>query len=158
MKLTTGTPRGREIRRPLRLSLLLGLVACAMGTTAYGPAKTPGASARPAALGVPTPPRAIASAREASPSAAEFAHELVGSANQYATLHGDPARVARADCVQASPGHYMCSYAVSRPGVPAECHLMQARWTPRQASTFTVTLAGTAPRCGSLGEALRSLR
>jgi hypothetical protein len=35
---------------------------------------------------------------------------------------------------------------------------MQARWTPERASSFTVTLAGRTERCGSLREALRSLR
>ena len=59
---------------------------------------------------------------------------------------------------KASPGYYMCSYALERAGQPLECHIMQARWTPRQASTITVTLAGRTARCGSLREAIASLR
>ena len=65
-------------------------------------------------------------------------------------------RIGRADCVQAAPGRYMCSYAVTKPGTTT-CHLMQARWTPDRASTITVTLAGRTRRCGSLAEALDSL-
>ena len=71
--------------------------------------------------------------------------------------HGDPTRIGNTRCVQASPGRYMCSYAVTRPGKPKECHLMQARWTPNQASTVTVTLAGRTKRCGTLRQAIDSL-
>jgi hypothetical protein len=95
--------------------------------------------------------------RTAVPSAAEFAHAFVELANGFAQANGDFARVAHADCVQASPGRYMCSYAVSRPGRTDECHLMQARWTPERASTITVTLAGRTRRCESLRGALQSL-
>jgi hypothetical protein len=81
---------------------------------------------------------------------------LVASANRYAAALGDPARLAHTDCIEASRGRYMCSYAVVRPGA-RECHLVQARWTPSGASSFAVTLAGRVRRCGSLREALRSL-
>jgi hypothetical protein len=97
------------------------------------------------------------SSRTAMPSAAEFAHEFVELANGFAQANGDFARVAHADCVQASSGHYMCSYAVTRPGRSGECHLMQARWTPERASTITVTLAGRTHRCETLRAALQSL-
>jgi hypothetical protein len=95
--------------------------------------------------------------RTAMPSAAEFAHAFVGLANGFAQANGDFARIAHVDCVQGSSGHYMCSYALTRPGRIDECHLMQARWTPDQASTITVTLAGRTRRCESLRGALRSL-
>ena len=96
--------------------------------------------------------------RAAMPSAAEFAHAFVELANGFAQSNGDFARVGHADCVQASSGHYMCSYAVTRPGRTGECHLMQARWTPERASTITVTLAGRTRTCESLREAIQSLR
>ena len=91
------------------------------------------------------------------PSASEFGRIFVASANRYGKEHGDRRLIDGADCVQAAPGRYMCSYSVSAPGSPMRCELMQARWTPRAASTITVTLAGRVKRCGSLREALRSL-
>ena len=94
----------------------------------------------------------------ATPSAAEFGSGFVDTANAYASTHGTSARLAHPDCVQASPAHYMCSYAVLKPGRPPECHLMQARWTPEGPSTYTVTLAGRAARCGTIREALQSLQ
>ncbi len=99
--------------------------------------------------------RAVEKAR--FPSAAEFARVFVGTANAFAAAHGDPRRISNPDCVQASPGHYMCSYASIRPRAPRECYLMQARWTPQKASTITITLAGRTARCGTLREALDSL-
>jgi hypothetical protein len=95
--------------------------------------------------------------RTAMPSAAEFAHAFVELANGFAQSNGDFSRVAHPDCVEASSGHYMCSYAVTRPGRSDECHLMQARWTPERASTITVTLAGRTRSCESLRGALQSL-
>jgi hypothetical protein len=91
------------------------------------------------------------------PSAPEFARVFVGTTNQYAADHGDPRRISKPDCVQASPGHYMCSYVATRPREPRKCYLMQARWTPERTSTITVTLAGRTRGCGSLREALDSL-
>jgi hypothetical protein len=51
----------------------------------------------------------------------------------------------------------MCSYTITEPGSDAGCHLMQARWTPTRASTYTITLAGRVKRCATLRQALRSL-
>jgi hypothetical protein len=96
--------------------------------------------------------------RHATPSAKEFGRILIGTANAYGAAHGDPARLEQADCVQASPGYYMCSYAVTRPDRPRECHLMQAEWTPGRTSSFKVTLAGRVSRCSSLRTAIQSLR
>jgi hypothetical protein len=98
----------------------------------------------------------------ATPSAATFAAEFIGVTNQYATEHGDTSKAGHAQCVQARPGHYMCSYTVTKNDTIAKnetstCHLMQARWTPDRASTITVTLAGRTARCGTLREAIWSL-
>jgi hypothetical protein len=96
---------------------------------------------------------------DAPPPAHEFARVFIGLTAAYArTLDAEVPRVAHAHCVQASPGHYMCSYGLARAGRPLECHIMQALWTPRRASTITVTLAGRTARCGSLREAIASLR
>jgi hypothetical protein len=92
----------------------------------------------------------------AAPAAAGFAVVFVSTTNAYAKAHHDPSRIGDADCVQAARGKYMCSYRTIRPS-GAECHLMQARWTPQLASTFTVTLAGRVKRCGTLRQAIRSL-
>jgi hypothetical protein len=95
---------------------------------------------------------------DAPPSAPEFARVFIGLTAAYArTLDANVPRVGHAHCVQAAPGHYMCSYALARPGRRLECHIMQALWTPRRASTITVTLAGRTARCGSLREAIASL-
>ena len=45
-----------------------------------------------------------------------------------------------------------------RPNRPPECHLIQAVWTPNQGSSFRLMLSGRARRCGSVREAIRSLR
>jgi len=96
---------------------------------------------------------------DAPPPAREFARVFVGLTAAYARgLDADLPRIGHAHCVQAARGHYMCSYALTRPGAPLECHLMQALWTPRRASTITVTLAGRTARCGTLREAIASLR
>jgi len=106
-----------------------------------------------------SPPSAKAGPDDAPPTATEFADEFVGVTNQHAKENGDPARLARADCAQAARGRYMCSYAVEKPGAPATCHIMQARWTSaRLTSSFTVTLAGRTRKCGSLREAIRTLQ
>jgi len=111
-----------------------------------------------AASGQTAPKRQRATSVAAAPEAAEFARDVVGTTTAYAVAHGDPARIENVDCVQAAPGHYMCSYAVTRPKVPRECHLMQAIWTPERDSTYTVTLAGRVHNCLTLRDALRSLR
>jgi hypothetical protein len=95
---------------------------------------------------------------DAPPPANEFARVFIGVTTAYAVGFEQPERITRAHCVQALPGHYMCSYSLTRPGRPPECHLMQARWTPLARSTITVTLAGRTSRCGSLREAIASLR
>lgn len=92
-----------------------------------------------------------------APSAAEFAEVFVAATNRYAAEHADPRRIGLADCVQAAPGRYMCSYASYAPIVLSRCHLVQARWTPQAASAITITLAGRTKRCGPLREALDSL-
>jgi hypothetical protein len=133
---------------PRQLYAALVLVACGTALAVYLLAPSAGpqqAAAQAAPLASKTP------------TAVEFAHNFVGTTNAYAAASGDETRIANADCVQASRGHYMCSYAAKKPGARAECHIMQARWTPNRASTITVTLAGRATRCGSLDEALRSL-
>ena len=94
----------------------------------------------------------------APPTATEFADEFVGVTNQHAKENGDAVRLARADCAQAAPGRYMCSYAVEKPGASTTCHVMQARWTPGLVSSFTVTLSGRTRKCGSLREAIRTLQ
>jgi hypothetical protein len=109
------------------------------------------------ALGI-TAPSAMAAATPA-PSASGFAAVLVSSTTAYAKAHGDPRRIMRPDCVEAARGRYMCSYLEIRmPGDPGRCHLLQARWTPERASSFTVTLAGRTRSCRSLTDALHSLR
>src|SRR5438874_8296467 len=121
-----------------RLVRLLGfgLIVCATAGTTYALA---GGSHR--ADAGPDNAQATRTALPA-PSAAEFAADLVGVANRYAAAQGDPVRLSGADCVQASTGHYMCAYSTKRPGGAKQCHIIQARWTPRQTSTFTVTLSG----------------
>jgi len=125
--------------------LVCGLVACATAGATYALGNSAGRAKT-------TPPVKA----DAAPSAAEFATDFVRLANHYAALHADPVRLSGADCVEASTGRYMCSYAAARPGGAKQCHLIQAHWTPRQASSFTITLSGRTTRCGSLREALNS--
>ena len=111
-----------------------------------------------AGTAVSAPPHRPASSSTAeAPTAAGFALVFVSTANAYARSHGDRSRIADPDCVEAARGRYMCSYTALRPGKSPECHLMQARWTPELASSYTVTLAGRVKRCATLREALRSL-
>jgi hypothetical protein len=132
--------------------LALALVACAT-VGAFG-VLTRGSEDTAAAA---TPTKYAKAAPAATPTATEFAATFAGTANAYSKAHGSPSRIARVHCVQASRGHYMCSYAVVRPQRAQECHLMQARWTPGQESSYEVTLSGRADRCGSLREAIASL-
>jgi hypothetical protein len=139
--------------------LLFPLAAAAAGIAVYAISAALAAPAQTHALPGPgAPPDRVARVVSPPPGPAEFASDFVGTANAYAKAHGDPARLANPDCVEASPGHYMCSYAVTRPGRPRECHLIQATWTPHRASTFTITLSGRVRRCRTLREAIRSLR
>jgi hypothetical protein len=110
-----------------------------------------------ALVGFPDSSSSAAAVRH-TPTAEEFAQDFVRTANAYSAAHASDAMLANPDCVEASPGHYMCSYAVRRRGRAEECHLMQARWTPEGPSTITVTLAGRAARCESLRAALDSLQ
>ena len=102
--------------------------------------------------------KAAGSSLQASPSAVAFASLFADSTTAYQKAHGIAARLTDVDCVQASSVDYMCSYAVTSRGRSRSCHLMQARWTPNSASLYTVTLAGRVKKCGTLREALRSLR
>lgn len=92
-----------------------------------------------------------------TPSATEFARNFIGVTNKHASEHGDGARVRNAHCVKAAPGKYMCSYVIMAKGVRT-CHLMQAQWWPQRSSAITVTLSGRTSRCGTLREAIQSLR
>jgi hypothetical protein len=132
--------------------VMLGLVAAVVALAAYLAAGRVAAKAPP-----PRAPAAASGRSEAPPSAAEFALVLVSVSNAFAREHGNPERLAHADCVQGSRGHYMCSYVVNRPGRKGECHLVQAHWGEEPNSSFTVVLSGRVKRCGSLREALRSL-
>lgn len=91
------------------------------------------------------------------PNAADFADVLVSVSNAFAKQHGDPTLLSSAHCVEASRGHYMCSYLVSRPRRAGECHLVQAEWAREPRSSFTIMVSGRVRRCRSLREALRSL-
>jgi hypothetical protein len=92
------------------------------------------------------------------PAAATFGSIFVRMTNGFAAARGDRQRISNDNCVEASPGQYMCSYAVRRlPATPLECHLMQAEWQPGAGSPITVTLAGRAKRCDTLKAALASL-
>jgi hypothetical protein len=134
--------------------LWLALVVCVVAAATYGIAgrvlETPRGGA---ALSAP-----VGSIHGAAPGPHEFARQLAGMTNQFAALQRDDARVGKVDCVQASKGHYMCSFAVLRPSRPEECHVIQAIWTPADVDSFKVTLSGRAGRCGSLREALQSLQ
>lgn len=146
--------------------VVLALVAGSMAAATYAiAAGTPGSSHRATGAVEHTSvqhPHRAASARPADPVAppgpAEFGRGHAGVTAAYAKAHGLAERLANVDCVQASRGHYMCSYAIVRPDAPAECHVMQAVWTPRSDSSFRITVAGRAGTCGSLREGLRSLQ
>jgi hypothetical protein len=135
-------------------ALSLGVVVCLAAISAYGLGNH--------LLAKPHPTTALVRASAPSlhgpaPGPAEFARQLAGMANQLAAAQGEDARLDQVDCVQASAGHYMCSYAIQRPSQPAECHVIQAIWTPTEIDSFKVTLSGLAGKCGSLREALHSL-
>ena len=132
--------------RTLRLPLGALLVALMLGAVL-----AVGASGKNAAM--------VATGHRAPPATArEFASLFIALSNAHAEQHGKSARFTGADCVKASAGHFMCSYAIVQPGRGKKCHLMQAEWTPNGASSFEVTLAGRVPACRTLREALRSLK
>jgi hypothetical protein len=132
--------------------LTLALVTCATAVLFVALTHSGGDTAEAA-----TPTTYTKADATAAPTAGDFATTFAGTANAYSKAHGSPSRIARVHCVQASRGHYMCSYAVVRPRRAQACHLMQARWTPGRASSYEVTLSGRADRCGSLREAIASL-
>ena len=103
------------------------------------------------------PHRPVSTTAASAPTATGFADLFLSTVNGYARAQGDARRVADPDCVEAAPGRYMCSYASRGAGRPPQCHLMQARWTPQLASTYTVTLAGRVKSCKTLRDALGSL-
>jgi hypothetical protein len=138
-------PDSRLRTRATYAGLVLTACAAALVTYLLVPA---GTAHEPVATAAPLAP---------TPTAQEFAANFMGTTNAYAEAHGDTMRITNADCVQASRGHYMCSYATERPGAEAECHIMQGKWTPNADSTITITLAGLADRCASLPDALDSL-
>lgn len=137
---------------------LLALTAVAAGVAVYAISAALAAPAKEHVASAPAPrPHRAPRIVDAPPGPSEFARDVVGTTTAYAEAHGAAARITDVDCVEASSGHYMCSYAVTRPNRRRECRLMQATWTPNRASTYTVTLAGRVHRCGTLREALRSL-
>jgi hypothetical protein len=154
MRLATPRTIGFELFSPSPLGLaLLGTVAVMVAGTTIALGHRLGNEVRriaaaPAALEDP----------DAPPSAAGFAQTFVGLTNAYAQANGQATRVSSPHCVEGSRGHYLCAYVVSRPDGRHECHLMQAEWTPGALSSFHVTLSGRAGRCGTVREAVRSLR
>lgn len=151
----------RHPGRPEALPVMLALVACLalVGTYTLGMqrrAERAGAVAAP----VVAPPVTthVEAAAPAPPTAAEFELVLTGTTDAFARDQGKRVRLTNAHCVSPRPGYYMCSYVSTAPGARGRCHLMQSRWTPDTPSSFTVTLAGETARCGSVREAVRSLR
>jgi hypothetical protein len=160
VKLRSHTLIARVGRRGSRVGYpLFFLTAAAAAVAVYAISAAVGAPATTKHLGAAREPQArqAAAVGTAPPGPAEFARDVVGATNAFAKANGDPTRITNVDCVEASAGHYMCSYAFVRANGPRECHLMQAIWTPSRASTFTVTLAGRVHRCETLRQALDSL-
>lgn len=155
MRLATPRTIGFELFSPSPLGLtLLATVAVMVAGTTIALGRPVGNEVRRIAAA----PAAGLEDLDAPPSAGGFAQTFVGLTNAYAQANGEATRVSSPHCVQASRGHYMCAYVVSRPSGRRECHLMQAQWTPGALSTFHVTLSGRAGRCGTVREAVRSLR
>lgn len=125
----------------MKLQALFALVACVAGAATYF-----GVAGFGDGGGGQVP--AAAAATDRTPTAAQFARRLAGAASD--------GSIADVHCVKGSPAHYMCAYAVVKPS-GHECHLMQGVWTPGDASTITVTLAGRAGRCDSVRAAIQSL-
>lgn len=137
--------------RTLRLPVGVLLVALMLGAVLAVGASAKNAPSAAAA--------GVATVHGVAPATArEFASTFLSLTNAYAAQHRRTERFTGADCVQASRGHFMCSYAIVRPGRGKECRLMQAEWTPNGASSFKVTLAGRVPTCHTLREALESLK
>jgi hypothetical protein len=144
--------------------LLLGVVTTVAALGTYFGAGSSEAKAPPRATAPHQSPGVADAARLSPvevfgppPGAVGFAEVLVSTSNAFAEAHADPARLSKAHCVEASSGHYMCAYLVSRPGRADQCHLVQAHWAEEQYSSFTIVLSGRARRCGSVRDAVRSL-
>ena len=138
-------------RDRLRSGAIVGLVAlvgCFVAAATYK-LTAPATGADEAAA-------AVAAKAPATPGPAAFGRTFVGAMNGYAESQGDARRLADPHCVRASPGHYMCSYALVAPSGKRECHVMQALWTPP--NPVKVTRAGRVGRCETLRAALKSLR
>lgn len=138
------------------VSVALFVTAVACGTYGLGGWSASGSRTATAAPSAAPATRAD-SLHGPAPDAREFARELTGMANQLAAQSGNKARLDKVDCVSPRRGKYMCSFALLRPAQQAECHLIQATWTPAAVDSFKVTLAGLTTRCGSLREAIDSL-
>lgn len=130
---------------------LLATAACGLVVVVFGAHTRATASAA-------EPSEAVTEDAAAVPTAARFAEILTGTVNAYAAAHGETTHASNAHCVQASAGRYMCSFATKRRGHRSQCHVMQAKWTPKALSSYRVTLGGRATRCGTLRAALRSLK
>jgi hypothetical protein len=150
---TRSMPQAFATARTLGPFPLISLaVACAVAAGTYALGSRLGSDTHEAAAVVPA-----LSLHGAAPGAGEFARLFAGMTNQMAAQQDDGARIRNVDCVQASKGHYMCSYGIVRPSQPVECHVVQAEWTPTEVDSFRVKMSGRVGRCGSLREALRSL-
>jgi hypothetical protein len=132
--------------------VLAGLVGAFAGAT-YLISASPGSTE---ARGAERPPAAARPAVAPAPTAAQFGPLLVATANDYAASHDAQERLASPHCVSPATGYYMCVYVLHRPG-RSECHLVQARWTPMRASTYTITLGSRVKKCGSVRQAIRSV-
>lgn len=155
----SNTPIARRTWKGRRAGyLLVGLATASAAIAVYVVSAAPAAPGQRLTSSAPVHATQRMNRADAPPGPAEFASDVAGTTKAYAGAHGDVARITNVDCVEASSGRYMCSYAVARPHRVGECHLMQATWTPSRASTYTVTLAGRVHKCGSLHEALGSLR
>ena len=142
-------------RNRLRSGAIMGLVAlvgCFVAAATYkltAPATGAGNPVRAAVA-------AAAKQVRATPAPTAFGRTFVEAMNAYAASQGDPRRLANPHCVEASTGHYMCSYALVMSNGKRECHLMQARWRPP--NPIKVIRAGRVGRCETLHAALKSLR
>jgi hypothetical protein len=142
-------------RNRLRSAAIMGVVAligCFVAAATYkltAPATGAGNPVRAAVI-------SAAQHVRSTPGPAAFGRTFVEAMNAYAASQGDGRRLANPDCVQASRGHYMCSYRLVRADGKRECHVIQARWLPPD--PIKVTRAGRVGRCESLRAALRSLR
>jgi hypothetical protein len=115
-----------------KLALLLGLTLTAVvllvtrvlplptksPEEAMGARTTPPGASTHSAAQERRPRKRLRTQPELVPSAHEFAQAFIEATARYARTHGDPARISNADCVQATRGRYMCSFAVNKPDVP----------------------------------------